>query len=63
MLVSTLLRLMMFATMISAVPSPQSEKDLDKQKENDPFLSPPTQIDSEDYDYDLDHDTSENESN
>ncbi len=53
----------MFATMISAVPSPQSEKDLDKQKENDPFLSPPTQIDSEDYDYDLDHDTSENESN
>ena len=50
----------MFATMISAVPSPQSEKDLDKQN---PVLSPPTQIDSEDYDYDLDHDTSENESN
>ena len=54
---------MMFATMISAVPSPKSKRDLDKQKENDPFLSPPTQIDSEDYDYDLDHGKFENESN
>ncbi len=51
MLVSTLLRLMMFASLISAVPSPKSDTDLaDGQS-----LSAGTENDSEYYDSELDY--------